>query len=70
MSSDSKALDGRVKQMCRFIEQEAEERASEIRRKTEADCNIEKQNVVHSSKLQLDVEYAERKRELEVQSKV
>ncbi len=65
-----KAFDGRVKQMCKFIEQEAEERAAEIRRKTEADCNIEKQNSVHSCKLQLDQEYAEKKRELEVQSKV
>ncbi len=65
-----KAFDGRVKQMCKFIEQEAEERASEIKRKTEADCNIEKQNIVHSSKLALGQEYLEKKREREVQSKV
>ncbi len=62
--------DRRIKQMCNFIISEAEERADEIRRKTEADCNIEVQNAVRTMKQQLDDEYAQKLKDLQVRDKV
>lgn len=63
-------IDRRIKQMCSFIISEAEERADEIRRKTEADCHIEVQNAVRVMKQQLDEEYAQKLKDLQTKDKV
>ena len=44
-----------ITQMVNFIVQEAKEKVNEIQVKTEHDYNLEKQNLVHSGKLKLQV---------------
>jgi V-type H+-transporting ATPase subunit E len=59
-----------VKQMVNFIMQEAQEKASELRIKTDHDFNLEKQQLVHNGKLKIQEEYAQKQKDLEIQQRV
>jgi len=66
-SSDSSK---QIKQMVNFIMQESHEKVNEIRIKTDHDFNLEKQNLVHSGKLKVQEEYAQKIKDLEIEQKV
>lgn len=59
-----------IKQMVNFIMQEAHEKVNEIRIKTEHDFNLEKQMLVHNGKIQIQEEYAQKEKDLEIQQRV
>jgi V-type H+-transporting ATPase subunit E len=59
-----------IKQMVNFIMQEAHEKVSEIKIKTDHDFNLEKQNLVHNGKLKLQEEYAQKEKDMEVNQRV
>lgn len=56
--------------MVNFIMQEAHEKVNEIRIKTDHDFNLEKQNLVHSGKLKVQEEYAQKEKDLEIEQRV
>lgn len=56
MSAQDKGDNKQITQMVNFIMQEAHEKVSEIKIKTDHDFNLEKQNLVHNGKLKLQVE--------------
>ena len=69
MESD-KVYSRRIQQMCAFILQEATEKATEINVKGEHDFNLQKQMIVHQSKLKLNQEFLNKKKELETSDRV
>jgi V-type H+-transporting ATPase subunit E len=62
--------DRQIKQMVNFILQEAQEKANEIRIKTEHDFNLEKQMLVHNAKIKIQEEYARKEKEREVNKRI
>jgi len=60
----------RIKQMVNFILQEAQEKANEIRIKTEHDFNLEKQLLVHNSKLKIQEEFKQKYHDREIQERI
>ncbi|KAJ0395816.1 hypothetical protein P43SY_007442 [Pythium insidiosum] len=62
--------DRQIKQMVNFILQEAQEKANEIRIKTEHDFNLEKQMLVHNAKLKIQEEYIRKEKEREVNKRI
>ncbi|CAI5724670.1 unnamed protein product [Peronospora destructor] len=62
--------DRQIKQMVNFILQEAQEKANEIRIKTEHDFNLEKQMLVHNAKLKIQEEYKRKEKEREVNKRI
>ncbi|TMW69668.1 hypothetical protein Poli38472_001824 [Pythium oligandrum] len=62
--------DRQIKQMVNFILQEAQEKANEIRIKTEHDFNLEKQMLVHNAKLKIQEEYARKEKEREINKRI
>lgn len=62
--------DRQIKQMVNFILQEAQEKANEIRIKTEHDFNLEKQMLVHNAKLKIQQEYARKEKEREINKRI
>jgi len=59
-----------IRQMVNFILQEAHEKANEIRVKTEHDFNLEKQTLVHESKLTTQEEFNKKEKDREVQQRI
>mmetsp|Transcript_30818 Transcript_30818/g.35945 ORF Transcript_30818/g.35945 Transcript_30818/m.35945 type:complete len:221 (-) Transcript_30818:1983-2645(-) len=59
-----------IRQMVNFILQEAHEKANEIRVKTEHDFNLEKQTLVHESKLAIQEEFAKKEKDREIQERI
>lgn len=59
-----------IRQMANFILQEAHEKANEIKIKTEHDFNLEKQMIVHSAKLKIQEEYAQKEKDREIQDRM
>jgi len=59
-----------IRQMVNFILQEAHEKANEIRVKTEHDFNLEKQTLVHESKLSIQEEFAKKEKDREVEERI
>ncbi|RLN58862.1 hypothetical protein BBJ29_005598 [Phytophthora kernoviae] len=62
--------DRQIKQMVNFILQEAQEKANEIRIKTEHDFNLEKQMLVHNAKIKIQEEYTRKEKEREVNKRI
>ncbi|KAF0700174.1 Aste57867_9302 [Aphanomyces stellatus] len=62
--------DRQIKQMVNFILQEAQEKANEIRIKTEHDFNLEKQMLVHNAKLKIQEEYTRKEKEREINKRI
>ncbi|GLD95573.1 hypothetical protein PINS_up004250 [Pythium insidiosum] len=62
--------DRQIKQMVNFILQEAQEKANEIRIKTEHDFNLEKQMLVHNAKLKIQEEYVRKEKEREINKRI
>ncbi|OQR83935.1 V-type proton ATPase subunit E [Achlya hypogyna] len=62
--------DRQIKQMVNFILQEAQEKANEIRIKTEHDFNLEKQMLVHNAKVKIQEEYARKEKEREINKRI
>ena len=56
--------------MANFILQEAHEKANEINIKTEHDFNLEKQMIVHTAKLKIQEEYAQKEKDREIQDRM
>ncbi|KDO20737.1 ATP synthase subunit [Saprolegnia parasitica CBS 223.65] len=67
---NSSDADRQIKQMVNFILQEAQEKANEIRIKTEHDFNLEKQMLVHNAKVKIQEEYARKEREREINKRI
>jgi len=59
-----------IRQMVNFILQEAHEKANEIRVKTEHDFNLEKQTLVHESKLSIQDDFSKKEKDREVQERI
>jgi len=59
-----------IRQMVNFILQEAHEKANEIRVKTEHDFNLEKQTLVHESKLSIQDVFAKKEKDHEIQERI
>ena len=59
-----------IRQMANFILQEAHEKANEINIKTEHDFNLEKQMIVHTAKLKIQEEYAQKEKDREIQDRM
>ncbi|KAG6974132.1 hypothetical protein JG688_00003223 [Phytophthora aleatoria] len=62
--------DRQIKQMVNFILQEAQEKANEIRIKTEHDFNLEKQMLVHNAKIKIQEEYTRKEKEREINKRI
>ncbi|OQR90952.1 V-type proton ATPase subunit E, partial [Thraustotheca clavata] len=62
--------DRQIKQMVNFILQEAQEKANEIRIKTEHDFNLEKQMLVHNAKVKIQEEYTRKEKEREINKRI
>ncbi|CAH0481661.1 unnamed protein product [Peronospora belbahrii] len=62
--------DRQIKQMVNFILQEAQEKANEIRIKTEHDFNLEKQMLVHNAKIKIQEEYKRKEKEREINKRI
>jgi len=60
----------RIKQMVNFILQEAQEKANDIQIKTEHDFNLEKQLLVHNSKLKIQEEFKQKYHDREIQERI
>ena len=60
----------RIQQMCSFIVQEAKEKVNEIKLKTENDFALEKQMMVHNAKLQLQAQFKQKEKGIEVERKI
>lgn len=69
-SAGTQDADRQIKQMVNFILQEAEEKANEIRIKTEHDFNLEKQMLVHNAKLKIQDEYTRKEKEREINLRI
>ena len=67
---NSAAADRQIKQMVNFILQEAQEKANEIRIKTEHDFNLEKQMLVHNAKLKIQEEFSRKEKEREINKRM
>lgn len=59
-----------IQQMVNFIMQEAHEKANEIRIKTEHDFNLEKQMLVHNSRIRIQEEFNQKNKDFEIQQRV
>jgi len=59
-----------LQQMINFIKKEAEEKASEIRVKTDAEFNIEKQNIIQAEKKKINAEFERKTKAIEVKRKI
>ena len=53
--------------MCNFILQEAKEKATQIRVKTDHDFSLAKQMMVHNAKLKLQEEFKQKEKNLATQ---
>jgi V-type H+-transporting ATPase subunit E len=56
--------------MVAFIIQEADEKCKEIKIRTDHDFNLLKQNMVHSGKMQVQSEYAQKDKDLDIMRRV
>jgi len=70
MGDGAGAAHKQIQQMINFIKQEAEEKANEIRTKTEHDFDLEKQMLVHNAKLKIKEEHKLKLKENEVKKRI
>eukprot|EP01024_Parvocaulis_polyphysoides_P009936 TRINITY_DN1324_c0_g2_i1.p2 TRINITY_DN1324_c0_g2~~TRINITY_DN1324_c0_g2_i1.p2 ORF type:complete len:246 (-),score=35.26 TRINITY_DN1324_c0_g2_i1:409-1092(-) len=63
-------LDKQLEQMVRFIQQEAQEKAKEIKVSAEEDFNLEKLQMLEKEKQKIRAEYQRREAQIEVQRKI
>jgi len=67
---DRATREKQIEQMCRFIQQEAEEKATEIRQKTENDRQKEMQLLVVTGKQAIKKKYEQLRKDLTVQKRI
>lgn len=60
----------RIEQMCEFIIQEAEEKATEINVKTHEECELDRQVLVQEGRMKVQEEYAKKEKDLQVQQRI
>jgi len=60
----------RITQMCNFIIQEAKEKVNEINLKTDNDFALEKQMMVHNSKLKLQKDFKQMEKDIQTQKRI
>ena len=60
----------RIDQMCEFIIQEAEEKATEINVKTHEECELDRQVLVQEGRMKVQEEYAKKEKDLQVQQRI
>ncbi|GMH51031.1 hypothetical protein TL16_g00929, partial [Triparma laevis f. inornata] len=59
-----------IRQMSNFILQEANEKANELRVRTEHDFNLEKQTLIHKAKLEVVKDFEQKAKEEEVKARI
>lgn len=62
--------DKRIEQMCEFIKQEAIEKATEIKIKTQEEFDIDRQTIAQEGKMKVQEEYAKKEKDLQVQQRI
>lgn len=67
---DDRDFEKQIHQMCEFIMLEAREKSNEIHLKTEHDFNLEKQMMVHNSKLKLQQDFKRKEKDMETQKRI
>jgi V-type H+-transporting ATPase subunit E len=67
---DDRDFEKQINQMCEFIMLEAREKSNEIHLKTEHDFNLEKQMMVHNSKLKLQQDFKRKEKDMETQKRM
>jgi len=67
---DPSQVDQQIDQMVRFIQQEASEKASEIKLKADEEFNIEKLRMVEAEKQKIRQEYERKEKQVEVQKRI
>jgi V-type H+-transporting ATPase subunit E len=67
---DAAEADRQLENMCRFIKQEAEEKANEIRVSAEEEFNLEKLQLLEQEKAKIRKEYERREAQVEVRKKI
>ena len=60
----------RIDQMCEFILQEAQEKATEINVKTHEECELDRQVLVQEGRMKVQEEYAKKEKDLQVQQRI
>ena len=60
----------RIAQMCEFILQEAQEKATEINVKTHEECELDRQVLVQEGRMKVQEEYAKKEKDLQVQQRI
>ena len=60
----------RIKQMCDFIKQEAQEKANEIKIKTQEEFELDRQMLTQEGKMRVQEEYAKKEKDLQVQQRI
>lgn len=63
-------VENQISQMCKFIKQEAEEKASELRVQAEEEFNLEKLQLLEQEKAKIRKEYERREAQVEVKKKI
>jgi V-type H+-transporting ATPase subunit E len=67
---DDSQVNQQIEQMVRFIQQEATEKASEIKLKADEEFNIEKLRMVEAEKVKIRQEYERKEKQVEVQKRI
>jgi V-type H+-transporting ATPase subunit E len=67
---DAAEADRQLENMCRFIKQEAEEKANEIRVSAEEEFNLEKLQLLEQEKAKIRKEYERREAQVDVRKKI
>lgn len=67
---DPSQVDQQIDQMVRFIQQEASEKASEIKLKADEEFNIEKLRMVEAEKQKIRAEYERKEKQVEVTKRI
>mmetsp|Transcript_18519 Transcript_18519/g.29386 ORF Transcript_18519/g.29386 Transcript_18519/m.29386 type:complete len:243 (+) Transcript_18519:55-783(+) len=68
--SDSKDAQKRINQMIKFIEQEAREKADEIRMKADEEFQIEKGRILNPERIKLNKDFDRKFKDLEIKRKI
>jgi len=63
-------INNQIKQMVSFIQQEANEKANEIKLKADEEFNIEKLRMVEAEKAKIRAEYERKEKQIEVQKRM
>lgn len=63
-------VDKQIKHMVAFIQQEANEKATEINFKAEEEFNIEKGRLVQQEKTKISAQYERKEKQVEIQKKM